>query len=243
MRQHSRPACQASTRHRHPVTVGPPPSPRAATQASHDRQAAPDASTADTAACLESCVAPASRQAHAPQSSPSHRHPVTVHPAPPRWSITELALGFGPGWPPTLDTPALARRADLTSRREFHQAHRSIFKGRPKGSRNTETALALAAHRALTTSCDCGALRDVHSLQSGRECQSCGPGYRPAECHHHQSKMAADLANGDRLYVAPATDYSYTFLVCGRSATLRAAAIAQTRSDRLDAAAALKRHR
>ena len=243
MRQHSRPACQASTSPRHPVTVGPPPSPRAATQASHDRQAAPDASAADTAACLESCVAPASRQAHTPQSSPSHRHPVTVHPAPPRWSITELALGFGPGWPPTLDTPALARRADLTSRREFHQAHRSMFKGRPKGSRNTETALALAAHHALTTSCDCGALRDVHSLQSGRECQSCGPRYRPAECHHHQSKMAADLANGDRLYVAPATDYSYTFLVRGRSATLRAAAIAQTRSDRLDAAAALKRHR
>ena len=124
------PACQASPSHRHPATVNPPPSTRVAAHACHGRQASPDAGTDAATACPESLAAPISQHGQAPKSSPSHRHLATVGPAPQRWSIAELALGFGPGWPPTIDTPALTRScADLASRREVPPNPQIPFQG------------------------------------------------------------------------------------------------------------------
>ena len=92
------PACQASPSHRHPATVSPPPSTRMAAHAGYGHQASPDGGTDAATTCPESLAAPASQHSQAPESSPSHRHPATVGPAPPRWSIAELALGLiGPG--------------------------------------------------------------------------------------------------------------------------------------------------
>ena len=117
------PACQASPSHRHPATVNPPPSTRVAAHACHGRQASPDAGTDAATACPESLAAPISQHGQPPKSSPSHRHLATVGRALQRWSIAELALGFGPGWPPTIDTAALARRADLARRAKSFPRH------------------------------------------------------------------------------------------------------------------------
>ena len=172
-------------------------------------------------------------------SSSSHRHPATVtQPASPTGSepmlsLVEIALGFGPGWPPEQEITVLARRADLEQRRTHHQTHRALYRGNPKGSANTETAVALSAQQALTTTCECGALRDVSALNAGRQCGSCGPRYRPTESHRIQLKMADALISGERILILLPTKGSHSYCIRGRTASLRAAHIARERAARL----------
>ena len=87
--------------------------------------------------------------------------------------------------------------------------------------------------QALTTTCECGALRDVSALNAGRQCGSCGPRYRPTESHRIQLKMADALISGERILILLPTKGSHSYCIRGRTASLRAAHIARERAARL----------
>jgi len=148
--------------------------------------------------------------------------PRPVSPAP-HWvkrtafSVSELAAGYGPGWPPPTRLRAPARRLDLASRRsDFsrlrhlrRRAHGAVV---PRGSRHADISLALDATQSLTTTCPrCRGLVDVCVLRrrlkrccspaAGCAGPACTSAFRPASYVASQSKMAAALTAGDRILV------------------------------------------
>ena len=174
----TRQSYEAQTSQHHPASVTQPASRQTATLPPRPPSPRSDVAAAAINDATETPEATGNAGTFAMPSSSSHRHPATVtQPASPTGSepmlsLVEIALGFGPGWPPEQEITVLARRADLEQRRTHHQTHRALYRGNPKGSANTETAVALSAQQALTTTCECGALRDVSALNAGRQCGS-----------------------------------------------------------------------
>ena len=148
--------------------------------------------------------------------------PRPVSPAPhwvkrTKYSVAELAAGFGPGWPPSTRLRAPARRLDLASRRsDFsrlrHLRRRAHGPDVPRGSLHADISDALDAAQSLTTTCPCcRGLVDVCVLRrrlkrcgaptAGCAGPACTSTFRPSSYVASQSKMAAALLAGDRLLI------------------------------------------
>ena len=149
----------------------------------------------------------------------------------PTISVAELD-----SWAPENDMWVLARRADLTTRQAYHQAHRAAFAGSGNGNRNAATRDAARAAHALTAICACGALVSVAVLRDSRTCSGCGARWRPGEHMKSQRKMIDALAAGERLLIAyPAAPYE-KYLVRGRRAIRATIAEARARVESIAAA-------
>ena len=153
---------------------------------------------------------------------PSALPPRPVSPAPQwvkrtKYSVSELAAGFGPGWPPATRLRAPARRLDLASRRsDFsrlrHLRRRAHGPDVPRGALHADISDALDAAQSLTTTCPCcRGLVDVCVLRrrlkrcgaptAGCAGPACTTTFRPSSYVASQTKMASALLAGDRLLV------------------------------------------
>ena len=145
---------------------------------------------------------------------PSALPPRPVSPAPQwvkrtKFSVSELAAGFGPGWPPATRLRAPARRLDLASRRsDFsrlrHLRRRAHGPDVPRGALHADISDALDAAQSLTTTCPCcRGLVDVCVLRrrlkrcgaptAGCAGPACTTTFRHSSYVASQTKMAAAL--------------------------------------------------